>query len=584
MSNDLETFSPNVLAIEDISEFMTFLKNLCLKLIIEGESNIKFKDFDKLKDISISLLNQLYLRNLRLEFVDTDFWKLTEVNFNLDQMLKIIIDEEAKRAENKTEEGEEEEDEEDEEIEDEEMEEADEGIGGDGDWWDIENDVNIDNENKMGKEFDILPPSLTTAKLEILNKLPFFVPFKDRVKIFQTLIALDRQRFQEQQGLSYYNPFQNRLKADIRREFLLEDAFNLFRLAGINFKHQLSVTFFNEYGGQEAGIDGGGITKEFLTSVVTEGFNPQNKLQLFQETSLNQIYPNEEISLSLQKKIEPVIQQEKLSYLRFLGTIIGKCFYENVLIDILFAPFFLTKWCNANRGISLKNSINDLNYLDSEFFQNLMKLTAMNDEELKELDLNFTINQIINGEQYKFNLIPDGETIMVDATNRLQYIHQVSNFKLNQSLHIQTKYFLEGLFELISSNWLCMFDAFELQMLILGGESDVNIQDWKDNVVYHGYFDDDITIVLFWEVVSEMTAKERFLLVKFATSVSRAPLLGFGSLHPKFAITHAGRSNERLPTASTCVNSLKLPDYQDKRIIKEKLLYAINNDARFDLS
>jgi ubiquitin-protein ligase E3 C len=53
---------------------------------------------------------------------------------------------------------------------------------------------------------------------------------------------------------------------------------------------------------------------------------------------------------------------------------------------------------------------------------------------------------------------------------------------------------------------------------------------------------------------------------------------------PKFAIRDAGRDNERLPTASTCVNLLKLPMYTDERILKAKLLQAINSGAGFDLS
>jgi len=32
------------------------------------------------------------------------------------------------------------------------------------------------------------------------------------------------------------------------------------------------------------------------------------------------------------------------------------------------------------------------------------------------------------------------------------------------------------------------------------------------------------------------------------------------------------------------VNLLKLPDYQNKQLLKEKLLYAINAGAGFDLS
>lgn len=40
----------------------------------------------------------------------------------------------------------------------------------------------------------------------------------------------------------------------------------------------------------------------------------------------------------------------------------------------------------------------------------------------------------------------------------------------------------------------------------------------------------------------------------------------------------------RLPTSSTCFNLLKLPNYRKKTTLKEKLRYAINANAGFELS
>lgn len=47
-----------------------------------------------------------------------------------------------------------------------------------------------------------------------------------------------------------------------------------------------------------------------------------------------------------------------------------------------------------------------------------------------------------------------------------------------------------------------------------------------------------------------------------------------------------GRREEvsRLPTASTCFNLLKLPNYSSRSALKEKLRYAINSHAGFELS
>ncbi len=43
-------------------------------------------------------------------------------------------------------------------------------------------------------------------------------------------------------------------------------------------------------------------------------------------------------------------------------------------------------------------------------------------------------------------------------------------------------------------------------------------------------------------------------------------------------------SSEKLPSASTCFNLLKLPNYRKKAILREKLIYAISAHAGFELS
>lgn len=559
VSNDLETFSSDKLSVDEVSDLMKFLRGLCLTLIFNSANAKLFEGYDKLKDVSISLLNQLHIKNIRLNFLPDNFWSPLDLSFNIDNMIRLITIEEENAA-------------------DLESDDEENGI-------DIGSSHGASSFKALSRKPKINTNNDTLARVEVLQKLPFFISFRERVQIFQTLIDNDKKKLYKPSMFPFFNhESSNKLSAEIRRGFILEDAFESFHRAGSNFRNRLSVTFFNKQGVQEDGIDGGGITKEFLTSVVQEAFRPDNEQHLFKETvSDNQLYPNEEVYFQLTKRVDVGEQQLKLLYYKFLGSVIGKCIYENVLIDVSFAPFFLIKCCNSSSA--MKNSINDLNSLDKELFVNLMKLINMTPNEIETLDLNFTIDENVGQTNYSFDLAPpNGETVRVTASNRLNYIHLVSNFKLNQSLLIQTKYFLEGLFEIIDPSWLSMFDSSELQMLISGGENDVNIQDWKDNVEYGGFFDDDITVGYFWQVVEEMRPEERFKLIKFVTSVSRAPLLGFGALSPKFGIRNAGKSSERLPTASTCVNLLKLPDYQDKEIIRAKLLYAINMGSGFDLS
>lgn len=63
--------------------------------------------------------------------------------------------------------------------------------------------------------------------------------------------------------------------------------------------------------------------------------------------------------------------------------------------------------------------------------------------------------------------------------------------------------------------------------------------------------------------------------------------MGFQYLQPLFTIHMAkpeGNPDDYLPTSNTCINFLKLPPYTSESKMKEKLLYAINSKAGFQLS
>lgn len=146
-----------------------------------------------------------------------------------------------------------------------------------------------------------------------------------------------------------------------------------------------------------------------------------------------------------------------------------------------------------------------------------------------------------------------------------------------------------GLSEVIHPDWLSIFSAPELQVIISGVTgSAIDVEDLKQNTRYaHGYLGPiDVNIIRFWNIVrDEMDDSDRAKLIRFVTSCERAPSLGFGSLQPLFTIQRVdSEGDSRLPSASTCFNILKLPAYSNQRVMREKLLYAIRSNAGFDLS
>lgn len=156
--------------------------------------------------------------------------------------------------------------------------------------------------------------------------------------------------------------------------------------------------------------------------------------------------------------------------------------------------------------------------------------------------------------------------------------------------------FYRGVTDLISPSWLKLFNASEVNQLLSGGNHDIEVDDLRKNTRYTGgYSEGSRTVKLFWEVMAAFEPKERCALLKFVTSCSRAPLLGFKHLQPTFTIhkvacdvplwaAMGGQDVERLPSASTCYNTLKLPTYKRASTLRTKLLYAINSNAGFELS
>lgn len=187
-------------------------------------------------------------------------------------------------------------------------------------------------------------------------------------------------------------------------------------------------------------------------------------------------------------------------------------------------------------------------------------------------------------------LRPSGSEISVTNENRLVYISYVARHRLQFQPHLQTSAFLRGLGTIISPSWLSMFNQSELQTLVGGDSSEIDVSDLRRNTIYSGNYtlgvnsEEHPCIQFFWEAMYSFTDVDRRKVLKFVTSTPRAPLLGFNQLNPRFSIRDSGTDQTRLPSTSTCVNLLKLPIYNSVETLKDRLLYSINAGAGFNLS
>uniref|UniRef100_A0A4X2KJ33 Ubiquitin-protein ligase E3C n=1 Tax=Vombatus ursinus TaxID=29139 RepID=A0A4X2KJ33_VOMUR len=402
-------------------------------------------------------------------------------------------------------------------------------------------------------------------QLAILTELPFVVPFEERVKIFQRLIYVDKQEVQGD------GPFLDGINVTIRRNYIYEDAYD--KLSPENepdLKKRIRVHLLNAHGLDEAGIDGGGIFREFLNELLKSGFNPNQGF--FKTTNEGLLYPNPAAQM--------LVGDSFARHYYFLGRMLGKALYENMLVELPFAGFFLSKLL----GTSADVDIHHLASLDPEMYKNLLFLKSY-EGDVEELGLNFTVVNNDLGEAQVVELKPGGKDIPVTSANRIAYIHLVADYRLNKQIRQHCLAFRQGLANVVNLEWLRMFDQQEIQVLISGAQVPISLEDLKSFTNYSGgYSADHPVIKIFWKVVESFTDEEKRKLLKFVTSCSRPPLLGFKELYPAFCIHNGGSDLDRLPTASTCMNLLKLPEFYDENLLRSKLLYAIECAAGFELS
>lgn len=189
------------------------------------------------------------------------------------------------------------------------------------------------------------------------------------------------------------------------------------------------------------------------------------------------------------------------------------------------------------------------------------------------------------GRTEEVELVPGGSEIPVTNRNKLQYIYTVADLHLNRSIKRQCAAFRAGLSELVPHRLLTMFSEPELQTLISGSSKGVDVADLRAHSRYAGGFTGaSSTIRAFWKVVEGLDEDSQRALLRFVTSCERAPPLGFADMQPSFTIQRVPGSDDRLPTASTCFNTLKLSPYSSAKVLRKQLLTAIHSGTGFNLS
>jgi len=346
----------------------------------------------------------------------------------------------------------------------------------------------------------------------------------------------------------------------IRREYILQDSYNQLRnRSGDELHSKLTVVFKDE-----EGMDGGGLTKEWFTILAREIFNPNIALFELSHEGCYQPNPNS------------VINPEHLSYFRFVGRLVGKALFDEVLLNAYFTrPIY-------KHILGMPLTYEDMEGVDPDYYKGLKWLLENSIDGVVEYTFSETTNFF--GETQVHDLVENGRNMTVTDENKLEYVNLVTAHRMTNAVKEQISAFVNGFEEVIPRDLISILNAAELELLI-SGTPDIDIEDLRANTDYHGgYGVGSKQIQWFWEVLRELSKENLARLLMFSTGTSKVPLDGFAALQgmqgpQKFQIHRVQAEDSKLPTAHTCFNQLDLPEYSSKVILRERLTFAIENGS-----
>lgn len=258
-------------------------------------------------------------------------------------------------------------------------------------------------------------PKLMSGTFSLLVKNPKVLEFDNKRNYFTR--RLHARNTEERRP-------QPPLQLNIRRNDIFLDSFkNLHYKSGDEIKYgKLNIRFHGE-----EGVDAGGVTREWFQSLSRQMFNPGYALFIPVASDRTTFHPNK-----LSK-----VNEEHLTFFKFIGRIIGKALYEGRALDCHFSRALY------KRILGKTVSIKDMETLDLDYYKSLIWMLENDIAEIitetmsVETD-DFGVDEIVD-------LVPNGRNIPVTEENKQEYVQLVVEYRLTGSVETQLEHFLRGM-------------------------------------------------------------------------------------------------------------------------------------------
>ncbi|KAK3096247.1 hypothetical protein FSP39_024931 [Pinctada imbricata] len=344
------------------------------------------------------------------------------------------------------------------------------------------------------------------------------------------------------------------LNLTVRRSHLVSDSLNEIARKQHDLKKKLKVTFAGE-----PGLDMGGLTKEWFLLLIRQIFHSDYGMFTYNKKAGVHWFSTSHC--------------ESFQEFNLVGVVSFVCYKK--LLSPAVVPYNNPR---ATVGV-MPVTLEDLKTVQPDVASGLQNLLEYDGDVEDDFGLTFQVSQTDFGILKTVDLKPKGADIPVNNENRKEYVQLYVDWVMNKSIYQQFQAFYHGFHSVCASNALIMLRPQEVEMLVCGSPT-IDMNELRKVTSYDGYNSQDPTIKCFWEVLGNlpMEFQKKFLL--FSTGSDRIPIGGMAEM--TFKITRVG-GTELLPMAHTCFNQLVLPAYRSKKILKQKLLSAIQNSEGFGL-
>ncbi|KAJ1337896.1 E3 ubiquitin-protein ligase HECTD2 [Microdochium nivale] len=411
---------------------------------------------------------------------------------------------------------------------------------------------------------------------------PFFLSLWAKIQIMEhdakrQMTGKAREAFFD--SILSHRTYAQYLTLKIRRDCLVDDS--LKQVSGIvgSGSEDIKKALRIEFDGEE-GVDAGGLRKEWFLLLIREVFNPDHGLFIYDSDSQLCYFNPHSFETSDQFFL--------------VGVVLGLAIYNSTILDIALPPFAFRKLLAAGPPAGsaahakpkMTYTLDDLAELRPATARGLRQLLEYDGDVQTDLCLDFVVELEKYGSHVRVPLCAGGETKMVTASNRREYVDLYVRYHLDTAVTRQFEPFKRGFFTVCGGNALSLFRAEEIELLVRGSDEPLDIKLLQGAAEYSHWPKDSTpetepTVQWFWQTFEKAKPSDQRRLLAFVTGSDRIPATGAAAL--TIRVNCLGEDEGRFPSARTCFNMLSLYRCKTRTRLEETLWRAVYESEGFGL-